>query len=215
MSERAFTQIPESITRWGEVKRSIVLDEGGFDRVMRTSRIFAFATALGAVTAPALAGEFRVDIDGLRAPKGAVLIGLYDSAQSFDRAIELAGQSGYRNDPQRVAGAALRVDGGTKASIAFGSLAPGRYAVIVFHDEDGDGRLNKNVLGMPTEPYGFSNAARGFLSAPSFKDAAVAFDGSTDLTIAISLSQPQEGVGSSSGAESGTKSLNREFGEGR
>lgn len=198
----------------GEVKRSIVLDEGGFDRVMRTSRVFAFAAALGAVTAPALAGELRVDIDGLRAPKGAVLIGLYDSAQSFDRAIELAGQSGYRNDPQRVAGAALRVDGGTKASIAFGSLAPGQYAVIVFHDEDGDGRLNKNVLGMPTEPYGFSNAARGFLSAPSFKDAAVAFDG-TDLTVAISLSQPQEGVGSSSGTESGTKSLNRDAGGGR
>src|SRR5689334_10973771 len=79
MSGRSFTQIPESITRWGEVKRSIVLDKRGFERVMRPSRLFAFAGAFGVATAPALAGELRVDIGGLGAPKGAVLIGLYDS----------------------------------------------------------------------------------------------------------------------------------------
>jgi uncharacterized protein (DUF2141 family) len=180
------------------------------DRVMRLRPVFAFAAALCILAAPALAGELRIDIDGLRAPKGTVLIGLYDSEQSFDRAIELAGESGYRNDPQRVAGAALRVDGGSKASIAFANLAPGRYAVIAFHDEDGDGRLDKNLLGVPTEPYGFSKGAHGFLSAPSFKDAAVAFDGA-DVTVAIVLAQPEEGVGTSAGKPP----LNRDSGGGR
>jgi uncharacterized protein (DUF2141 family) len=177
---------------------------------MRQCRVFVVATALALLAAPALAGEFRIDIEGLGAPKGTILIGLYDSEQSFDRAIELAGESGYRNDPQRVVGAALRVDGGSKASIAFGNLAPGRYAVIAFHDENGDGRLDKSLLGVPTEPYGFSKGAHGFLSAPNFKDAAVAFDGA-DVTVAIVLAQPEEGVGTSSGKPS----INRESGGGR
>src|SRR5437868_1836950 len=51
------------------------------------------------------AGELRIEVDGLRSSRGVLLIGLYDSAESFDRAIELAGDAGFLNDPNRVAGA--------------------------------------------------------------------------------------------------------------
>ncbi len=50
----------------------------------------------------------------------------------------------------------------------------GRYAVRLFHDINGDGRLQSNMLGLPTEPYGFSNDARLQFGPPSF--AAAAFD---------------------------------------
>ena len=56
----------------------------------------------------------------------------------------------------------------------------GRYAAIAFHDENGNGKLDKNFLGVPTEPYGFSNDAQGFLGPPTFDAAAVALGGGNE-----------------------------------
>ena len=45
--------------------------------------------------------------------------------------------------------------------------------MAAFHDANGDGELNANFVGMPTEGYGFSNGARGFMGPPAFGAAAV------------------------------------------
>jgi len=50
---------------------------------------------------------------------------------------------------------------------------PGRFAVAVFHDENADGELNRNVLGIPSERYGFSNNARSMSGPPAFEEALV------------------------------------------
>lgn len=50
-----------------------------------------------------------------------------------------------------------------------------RLAVAVFLDANDDGMLNKNSLGIPVEPYGFSNDARRTFGPPRFADAAVAW----------------------------------------
>ena len=101
------------------------------------------------------------------------MIGVYDSITGFDRALELYDHpDGFIKDRDRVAGAALRpVRGG--GSLTFAGLTPGRYAVIVFHDANADGRMDKNFLGVPLEGYGFSNEARGFLGPADFGDAAI------------------------------------------
>ena len=63
---------------------------------------------------------------------------------------------------------------------------PGRYGIRLFHDVDGNGELNTNIMGIPTEPYGFSNNAPPRFGPPSFK--AAAFDiGLTGATQTISL----------------------------
>jgi len=92
----------------------------------------------------------------------------------------------------RVAGASLRAQAGAQ-SITFRQLPPGRYAIIVFHDENDNGLLDENALGVPVEGYGFSNNAKGFLSAPSFNAAAITLPLS-DQTIdaSISLIYPRE-----------------------
>jgi uncharacterized protein (DUF2141 family) len=46
-------------------------------------------------------------------------------------------------------------------------------AVAVFQDIDGNGRLSKNLLGIPVEPYGFSRNARGALGPPRFDNASI------------------------------------------
>jgi uncharacterized protein (DUF2141 family) len=79
---------------------------------------------------------------------------------------------GLLNDSGRRVGVALRALAGQQ-SVVFTNLTPGAYAVIIFHDENDNGKLDKNPLGMPTEAYAISNNARSFLSAPHFKDAAV------------------------------------------
>jgi uncharacterized protein (DUF2141 family) len=49
--------------------------------------------------------------------------------------------------------------------------APGRYAVRLFHDVDGDGEMNANLMGIPTEPFGTSNDAPPRFGPPAFEDA--------------------------------------------
>lgn len=48
----------------------------------------------------------------------------------------------------------------------------GIYSIKVFHDENANGKLDTNVLGMPIERYGFSNQARGQFGPPPFPKAA-------------------------------------------
>jgi uncharacterized protein (DUF2141 family) len=67
-------------------------------------------------------------------------------------------------------------NGRTKASVGevmvVLEVPPGTYAVQAFHDEDGNGEVTMNALGMPVEGIGFSNDAPFRFSAPRYRDAA-------------------------------------------
>jgi uncharacterized protein (DUF2141 family) len=69
------------------------------------------------------------------------------------------------------------------ATVSFDQLSAGTYAIAVFHDKNNNGILDKNLVGMPVERYGFSNNARVTFSAPSFNSAAVELN--TDKAIGI------------------------------
>ncbi|AXS81681.1 DUF2141 domain-containing protein [Marinobacter sp. Arc7-DN-1] len=74
----------------------------------------------------------------------------------------------------------------TQARCDFEDIPPGTYALAVIHDEDLDGKLGTNWLGIPTEGYGFSNDAKAFMGAPSFDAASFPYDGrNLDLTISL------------------------------
>ena len=60
---------------------------------------------------------------------------------------------------------------------------PGRYGVSVMHDRNANGKLDSNIVGIPTQPYGASRDARGRMGPPAFEDAAVDVQGDTALTI--------------------------------
>ncbi len=66
-------------------------------------------------------------------------------------------------------------------------IAPGTYACAVIDDVDGNGTLNTNLVGYPTEPFGFSNDARVKLfGPPDFGDAKFEFrepETSIDVTL--------------------------------
>lgn len=138
------------------------------------------------VALPVNASELRISVDGIRSQHGSVLIGLYDSFSSFNRAIALSDKDGFLNDPNRFAAVALRANAAMKSAVVFTNLAPGQYAIILFHDENGNGKLDKNAFGVPTEPYGFSNNAQGFLGPPAFEKAMMQI-GTSNKDVHIAL----------------------------
>jgi uncharacterized protein (DUF2141 family) len=148
--------------------------------------VLLLAAAVPAV--PAAAAELRVTTRTIRSNNGEILIGLYDNAAGFERAIANAAR-GLTPDPGRLVGTTIRARRGAHSAV-FAELPPGRYVVIVVHDENDNGRLDKNAIGMPTEGYGFSNDAHGFLgTSPSFDAAAITL-GNADKEISIALIYP-------------------------
>jgi uncharacterized protein (DUF2141 family) len=134
------------------------------------------------------ASDLKVEIEGVRSGSGTIMIGLYDNADGFIAAIKHSTEVGLLNDKTRLAGMALRAAPGTRNAV-FMQLPPGQYAIIVFHDENDNGRLDENAWGVPTEGYGFSNNAQGILGAPSFDAAKITLDG-TKRSVAVSLIYP-------------------------
>jgi uncharacterized protein (DUF2141 family) len=59
----------------------------------------------------------------------------------------------------------------------FRGIDPGTYALSAFHDKNGNGKLDTNLLGMPIEDYCASNDARGFMGPPSFEDSKFVYKG--------------------------------------
>jgi uncharacterized protein (DUF2141 family) len=118
-------------------------------------------------------GTLKVTINGFNNEKGDAKMTIFDSRESFR-----GGGAGIR-------GAALPIKAG-KVEWALTDLPFGTYAVKVFHDENGNGKVDKNSLGMPREQYGFSNNARGSFGPPDYDKAAFTFSATnTAVTITV------------------------------
>lgn len=74
----------------------------------------------------------------------------------------------------------------TQARCDFLDIPPGTYALAVIHDENMNGKLDTNWIGVPKEGYGFSSGAKASMSAPSFEAASFPYDGQTlELTLRL------------------------------
>jgi uncharacterized protein (DUF2141 family) len=104
--------------------------------------------------------SLTVVIDNCKSAKGNVFIALYDSEQAFMK------------EPKAVSKKIIPIEQG-RATISFSSLAKSEYAFVFFHDENGNGKLDTNMLGIPTEGYGFSNNAKGTFGPPSYTKSKV------------------------------------------
>jgi uncharacterized protein (DUF2141 family) len=122
---------------------------------MTASRIAAFL-ALSALACMTHAADLSVRVDDVRHGDGKLMLALYDSADTFLK------KPVRTLDVPAVAGG---------ATLQLKDLAPGRYALAVYHDADGNGKMNRNAMGVPSEDYGFSNNALGFMGPPAFDDA--------------------------------------------
>ena len=60
---------------------------------------------------------------------------------------------------------------GDKVVVSFNDLPIGEYGIKMFHDIDGDGDMNTNLFGIPSEPFAFSNNARGTMGPAKWEQA--------------------------------------------
>lgn len=126
-----------------------------------TPRTILFATALvGLAAAPAWAGDVTVEVSGVASTEGSILCALHPEGSDFPGNGPGVATTSAPADPQ---GAVCR----------FADVAPGPYAVAVFHDVNGNQELDTNFLGIPKEDWAVSNDARPAVGAPRFRDAAV------------------------------------------
>jgi uncharacterized protein (DUF2141 family) len=141
-------------------------------RIGRPQASALSALAALVVPAAALAGDLTIEVSGITPDRGRVYVVVYDRADSFPiSGRQLVGQI---LDPTA-----------RQLTAHFKDLPPGQYAAVVFQDFNGNGKLDKNFLGIPKEPYGFSNDARGSAGPPKFSAAAVTLspDGTTKIEL--------------------------------
>lgn len=120
----------------------------------------------------AVTGELTVEVSGVTPNRGQVYVALYDRADTFP----ISGRQRERQVLPPEAG---------HLSVHFRDLPPGQYAVAAFQDSNGNGVLDKNFLGIPEEPYGFSNGARASAGPPRFAQAAVTLPPNRSTTIVL------------------------------
>ena len=102
-----------------------------------------------------------IRIAGAANNKGAIKVAIYGSEESFNR------------PEQALLTNSLPLREGEALWILPVAQLPDRIAIAAFHDENEDGRLTLNRLGIPAERYGFTQDARGLTGPPSFDQAVI------------------------------------------
>jgi len=118
-------------------------------------------------------GSLTIVITGLENDDGEVLITVSNSREN------------YESDNPAFIGMKVKIEN-RKAEYTFEELPFGEYAIKLFHDENMDGELDTNFLGIPTEDYGFSNNVRGTFGPADYDDAKFLFE-QTEMIMNISV----------------------------
>ncbi len=100
-------------------------------------------------------GTLKVMVMGMKNDLGLVRIAMFDSAVNYTQNSET-----FRRALTKIVN--------KKAEIEFTDIPFGEYAIQLFHDENNNEILDRNFMGLPTEPYGFSNNIRGKFGPPEY-----------------------------------------------
>ena len=128
-------------------------------------------------TTPAVPGpaEVQVTVTGLRSDKGLVRACMTSHEASFPQC---------RGDATAYSASARAHEG--RLTLSFPNVRPGRYAIALLHDENGNGKADRALGMMPKEGFGFSRDAPVRMGPPRFDEAALDL-GNGDRTVEIRM----------------------------
>jgi len=141
----------------------------------RMQRISILAAAMLLPPAAATGADLAVRVEGLRSDTGVVYLCLWSEALTYPDCA--------KSEPRTRR--AIAPDGGAARTV-FTGLPAGTYAISVLHDENGNGRMDSSMLGIPREGFGFSKVPRlAAMRAPTFEEASfrVEADGTVTITM--------------------------------
>ena len=137
--------------------------------MIRTMLAAATALTALAVTTPAVAGEVTVTLTNIRADAGDLYVSLQTEAQFMQ---EAAVADEYVENPQ---------DG--TLTLTFSNVPDGRYALMVWHDIDGDGTFSMGPMG-PADGWSMIGASK-LRGMPAFAAQSFTLDGSASITESV------------------------------
>lgn len=116
--------------------------------------------------------KLTIKISNIEKIKGEIKVGVFNTDTNFLK-------EGYA-----IKNYAIKVENNT-AILTITDLPKGEYAVTMYHDQNSDNECNRNFIGIPKEPYGFSNNIKPKMSAPKYKDCKFSFTDNKTLNIKL------------------------------
>jgi uncharacterized protein (DUF2141 family) len=116
--------------------------------------------------------NFSVEVTSVQPGKGYVFFGLYDN------------EKGFLDNESQIATAKVKANQNSVV-YTFKNLPNGNYAIAVYQDVNSNGKCDRNMIGYPTEGFGFSKNYKPKLSAPNFDEVKIAIDQYATTSIAL------------------------------
>jgi uncharacterized protein (DUF2141 family) len=139
-------------------------------------RLTAFVAAMAFLASPAFSessSTVLIEVAGFKNTRGTLNCRLFTKAADF---------------PDGEGIVTLRVTiTGSNTSCSFSNIEPGTYAIAVVHDENGNGKLDKNFVGVPSEGYGVSNNKTYALSAPKWDESTFKLGATESKVLQVKL----------------------------
>ncbi|MGS0755916.1 DUF2141 domain-containing protein [Roseateles sp. GG27B] len=144
----------------------------------RAHRLLALLTLAGVAAStvlvtPALAADMELEVTGILQTDGQLLVAVF------------ADEADWLRKPVLMLKLDAAAQQGGRLIVALTGLPAGRLALNVTHDLNGNGRLDMNAIGIPAEPYGFSNNASGNFGPPRFEQAVFEVKDGGRLTLQL------------------------------
>ncbi|MDX2151611.1 MAG: DUF2141 domain-containing protein [Bryobacteraceae bacterium] len=114
-----------------------------------------------------------VHLTGFKSDRGKVAVALFDNAAA------------YPTKPEKARASVREAIVNGEARVEFKDLPAGTYAIAAYHDANGNGKMDTNFIGIPKEPTGASNDAKGRMGPPSFKAAQFSLSGNQRVTVTM------------------------------
>ena len=124
--------------------------------------VLGAATVMSFITVPSNAANLTVTVELVRNSRGEIRFSIFNVPSQFPQGNELDS----KDIPAQLG----------FVTVQFYNLVLGAYAIAIHHDENSDGEMNTNFIGLPKEGYGFSNNAKVNFAAPAFEAAAFNLD---------------------------------------
>ncbi len=142
-------------------------------RILFIALVFCFWEPATVAAGDAQSGTLTVVVKGFRHQRGKL------------RLVVARGANGFKNESKAAVTRVVAIDGGS-VKVVVQDVAHGEIAIKVHHDEDGNGKLKTNFLGIPKEPVGMHRPNFPKARAPRFDDAKFTFN-QKELEITIQL----------------------------
>lgn len=107
--------------------------------------------------------QVTITIENIKKSEGTMRVGLYTNAEAYDEEGEIA----Y--------GKIVKVSKAGQLTFEMDDVPFGEYSIAVFHDVNSNEILDTNFMGIPKEPYGFSNNPKAKFRKPKFEETLISY----------------------------------------